>query len=360
MKIKIRITESKEKILGGLGSKLHGSMKQKHQEIADKHGVSLQDIEDQLEMGLKIEMEHTTDKAIAHEIAMDHLMEDPHYYTNLSKIEEVYELSDEDREFAIRMNIDPDYSGDSIYNASARALGLQSKEQIIKDRNALKSYQYKLNSTTDGKKLIQQFVNGKDVTIMHAINYHGYASMKGVKPKNRVDKEKPFQRWLDKYGRKGKDVLSTVASDSPLGTSIYPGWQNKQAAQGFGFIMKGYPVYISYSDVMSQTLGALPAGLIKHQASSGVAKRPGENLDDAILGPDFNWAGEVLLDNWTVIGTYMDISRNNSLEIFVNLVHDSMNMSNPLPMYVYDDGNFVGAIKDKESYIEVRKKLFGF
>jgi hypothetical protein len=88
MKIKIIITESKDKIPGGLGSKLHGSMKQKHQEIADKHGVPLQDIEDQLEMGLKIEMEHTTDKAIAHEIAMDHLMEDPHYYTNLSKIEE--------------------------------------------------------------------------------------------------------------------------------------------------------------------------------------------------------------------------------------------------------------------------------
>lgn len=38
--------------------------------------------------GIKTELEHTTDKNIAREIAMDHLYEDPKYYTKLSKIEE--------------------------------------------------------------------------------------------------------------------------------------------------------------------------------------------------------------------------------------------------------------------------------
>lgn len=37
----------------------------------------------ELRKGVKVEMEHTTDPAIAQEIAMDHLYEDPRYYTKL-------------------------------------------------------------------------------------------------------------------------------------------------------------------------------------------------------------------------------------------------------------------------------------
>ena len=38
-------------------------------------------------MGIKVEMEHTKDKKKAKEIAMDHLFEDPKYYSKLRKIE---------------------------------------------------------------------------------------------------------------------------------------------------------------------------------------------------------------------------------------------------------------------------------
>jgi len=41
----------------------------------------------QLEMGIKHEMEHTDDKAVAKEIAKDHLEENAKYYTDLKKIE---------------------------------------------------------------------------------------------------------------------------------------------------------------------------------------------------------------------------------------------------------------------------------
>lgn len=43
----------------------------------------------ELKKGIKSELEHTTDRDIAREIAMDHLYEDPKYYTKLSKIEEM-------------------------------------------------------------------------------------------------------------------------------------------------------------------------------------------------------------------------------------------------------------------------------
>lgn len=41
----------------------------------------------QLEKGISVEMEHTKDKHIATEIAMDHLTEDPNYYKKLEKME---------------------------------------------------------------------------------------------------------------------------------------------------------------------------------------------------------------------------------------------------------------------------------
>lgn len=44
-------------------------------------------LEKELEKGIKVEMEHTTDEAVAKEIAMDHLWEDPKYYDKLASIE---------------------------------------------------------------------------------------------------------------------------------------------------------------------------------------------------------------------------------------------------------------------------------
>jgi hypothetical protein len=57
-------------------------------DIATKHKVKTDELKTQLEKGIKVESEHTTDKAVAKEIAMDHLFEDPKYYDKLSKIEE--------------------------------------------------------------------------------------------------------------------------------------------------------------------------------------------------------------------------------------------------------------------------------
>ena len=41
----------------------------------------------QLKMGIKVEMEHTTDVIISRKIALDHLKEIPDYYTRLDKME---------------------------------------------------------------------------------------------------------------------------------------------------------------------------------------------------------------------------------------------------------------------------------
>lgn len=50
-------------------------------------GKDLKVDSEQLEMGIKVEMEHTTCPVISRKIAMDHLAEIPDYYTRLDKME---------------------------------------------------------------------------------------------------------------------------------------------------------------------------------------------------------------------------------------------------------------------------------
>lgn len=56
-------------------------------EIASKHNVSVEEIKKQLEMGIKVEGEHTSSKTAARITALQHLDEVPDYYTKLKKVE---------------------------------------------------------------------------------------------------------------------------------------------------------------------------------------------------------------------------------------------------------------------------------
>jgi len=60
----------------------------KNQGLAAKAGKTPGDFDaDQVEIGTKVEMEHTNDREKAKQIAMDHLTEDPEYYKKLRKME---------------------------------------------------------------------------------------------------------------------------------------------------------------------------------------------------------------------------------------------------------------------------------
>jgi len=57
------------------------------EQVAQKHKVPLTQIQIQLAKGISVEIEHTKDKALAREIALDHLAELPDYYDRLNKME---------------------------------------------------------------------------------------------------------------------------------------------------------------------------------------------------------------------------------------------------------------------------------
>lgn len=73
--------KEEEKLKGGLSDKLSLG------DIAVKHKVGVEELTKQFLQGFKKEFEHTKNEKEASEIAMDHLSEDPKYYTKLKKVE---------------------------------------------------------------------------------------------------------------------------------------------------------------------------------------------------------------------------------------------------------------------------------
>ena len=57
------------------------------EDVAKIHGMSVDDMFDEFSKGVRHEMEHTSELRVAIEIALDHLYEDPEYYTKLEGME---------------------------------------------------------------------------------------------------------------------------------------------------------------------------------------------------------------------------------------------------------------------------------
>jgi len=120
------------------GDKITGGKADKYtiKDIADKHGVSIEEIDKELKIGIKIELEHTNDVKLAREIAMDHLYEFPDYYTNKKygliamedKLKEFHNINES--KMKIRMllkeTFDKSYGDDTIIfklNCSGNQIG---------------------------------------------------------------------------------------------------------------------------------------------------------------------------------------------------------------------------------------------
>jgi len=79
---------SEEKLKGGKAdNKTFQDLINKNKRKGKDITVVEKELKNQLNKGMKVEMEHTKDKQRAKEIAMDHLFEDPKYYDKLEKIE---------------------------------------------------------------------------------------------------------------------------------------------------------------------------------------------------------------------------------------------------------------------------------
>jgi uncharacterized ParB-like nuclease family protein len=90
----------------------------------------------ELREGIKVEMEHTDDKAMAKEIAMDHLAEHPEYYTHLKEMEDKLKKTAKAIHFAYR-NIHKGKGSDnhhfSLRNKSTGRVDKRGQNFILQD-----------------------------------------------------------------------------------------------------------------------------------------------------------------------------------------------------------------------------------
>lgn len=100
-------------------------------DIAKKHKLSIGEIEAQIEMGKKVEMEHVSDVKLAKEIAMDHLEEIPDYYTRLKNMEKEAkkELSLEARRFIALSGVKEDEFKKFLTNESFQENTREDKDE---------------------------------------------------------------------------------------------------------------------------------------------------------------------------------------------------------------------------------------
>lgn len=224
---------------------------------------------------------------------------------------EIYELSPEDKERRKHMG-----SGEYL-DQVARITGTQTPEEQRSDISLLRKYQKRLQSTPEGKKLIRAYMTGKGVSTFHSINYISYTMETGQK---RWDSpEFGFSGWIKKYGKQGRDNLSCVSHFGAPG-DVHPKdiRENEQVLnEGFGFLMKGYPKLVSAGDVSSQTLGSLPDYAEDHWKNSGKVKRASSSQEQGFIysleelkNSPKGASGETILDNWGIIGCFINYSAN--------------------------------------------------
>ena len=93
-------------------------------EVAAIHGLTAQDLASEYAMGIETEMEHTDKVDYARAIALDHLYENPYYYSKLKKIEQSFDEGGE---------ITSLHSGDiiTIPNIKLRVKGLSECKNYV-------------------------------------------------------------------------------------------------------------------------------------------------------------------------------------------------------------------------------------
>jgi len=89
-KYELYIKERQELVGGKADDLTLLDIAKKHLKVSETNSRTNQmvsHLKSQLEKGIKVEMEHTSNISKCKEIAMDHLSEDPNYYDRLSEME---------------------------------------------------------------------------------------------------------------------------------------------------------------------------------------------------------------------------------------------------------------------------------
>jgi hypothetical protein len=234
--------------------------------------------------------------------------------------------------------------------AEKRALGLLSKSEAEAEKKIIADYQKAYKTEIDKfHKELQKPIGTAKITCLHAPSYLG-----SVTDKNYDISIKP---WIQKFGSSGKNQISTIMV--PFGISeMYQAVILRNIGSspnasyilenGYAFILGGFPVMMSYGDMMTQTMSNLHPDLVKFQASSGTTKSTG-TTPDIISYQKFitqtHASDETVLDNWFVKGVHYTVGssqmmpsmQKESLEALPKIAEECKALN--LPLYVTEKGD---------------------
>lgn len=173
------------------------------EDIARKHSVFVGTIKKELEMGMKVEKEHTHDEKKAKEIAMDHLSEFPDYYTRLSKMEKQGERALEAKE---SMGADASGSYEAPFTGSILKKDIQKlhnwktkkevKEQMDAGVSAGAMYDAPIGTAGPSSPMDKTKKKRKDpLKIDNVESKMGGASVTGASTKDMISTKKGFPRF---------------------------------------------------------------------------------------------------------------------------------------------------------------------
>ena len=125
------------------------------QDIANKHKVDIDALKQELKKGIKVEREHTSDAKKAARIAMDHLFEDPKYYTKLATLDlENIKV----KIYPGGLGADVDYDEEEFKQLPTKTIPL---DQLVLNEPASKMKQPKSKAML--KQLIKSIKGGEEV-----------------------------------------------------------------------------------------------------------------------------------------------------------------------------------------------------
>lgn len=179
-------------------------------DIANHHKVDIDDLMKELELGIKTEMEHTTDKKVAEEIALDHLFEDPKYYTKLTAMEK----GDVKSEAA--------NPAERIQTLNNRIAKLRADMARAKTDNQKNIFQARLKNALQTLSNIRKDLGTKKESVKEAAIVY------------KINKP-AVEKFLKKYPRVGQIMKVLVSKNSD--------------------VMKGYKAFIKFNDKNADYFG---------------------------------------------------------------------------------------------------------
>jgi len=182
------------------------------EQLVIKYKVPKRDILIQLDKGIKVELEHTTDRNIARKIALDHMREDPHYYNKLAKVglEESF-----DKSYPLRWETSENGDVDALATLSdGKYLNIQfNKQQNDEGEETIQVRFFRNNSEEvtgegDAQKVfgtvliaIQQYIKEyKPLRINFSASKEEKEDENGKKNPN-VSRAKLYDRMVQRYAR---------------------------------------------------------------------------------------------------------------------------------------------------------------